>query len=237
MLFKILRLFGLDVPAKIAAARTEFEHRVEEATGYARQATLTAAIVAAISAVAALLFLVAAGVGLCALYRVIAENYGVYPGMGIVAALLIAAGSTLLLVARAKGRSLSELRFGRSLPPTPLPAPERVAPQAPSTLAPPEAEPVSTRETAADLFEPLSFVFSKYVRVPRFGDPVLDQFVEGLKASAHGSADDAVRVAANLIRQGNRTELFATIGGAIALGWLLAKRNGEASLRYITPSS
>jgi hypothetical protein len=34
MLFKILKLLGLDVPAKIAAARTDFEHRVEEAADY-----------------------------------------------------------------------------------------------------------------------------------------------------------------------------------------------------------
>jgi hypothetical protein len=72
MLFEILKLFGLDVPAKIAAARTEFEHRVEDAADYAKQATLTAALVAAFSTVAAFLFIVAAGVGLFALYRVIA---------------------------------------------------------------------------------------------------------------------------------------------------------------------
>jgi hypothetical protein len=45
MLFKVLNLFGFDVPAKIAAARTEFEHRVEDAADYAKQAT-TAAVVA-----------------------------------------------------------------------------------------------------------------------------------------------------------------------------------------------
>jgi hypothetical protein len=46
MLFEILKLFGLDVPAKIAAARTEFEHWVEDAADYAKQATLIAALVA-----------------------------------------------------------------------------------------------------------------------------------------------------------------------------------------------
>ena len=124
MLLKILKLFGLDVPAKIAAARTEFERRVEDAADYAKQATLTAALVAAFSAVAALLFIVAAGVGLFALYRVIAEYYGLYAGLGAVAALLIAAASVLLLAARTRAQSLSELRFVRqssspALPPAP----------------------------------------------------------------------------------------------------------------------
>jgi hypothetical protein len=59
MLFKVLNLFGFDVPAKIAAARTEFEHRVEDAADYAKQATLTAAVVATFSAAAAFLFIVA----------------------------------------------------------------------------------------------------------------------------------------------------------------------------------
>ena len=102
MLFKVLNLFGLDVPAKIAAARTELEHRVEDAADYAKQATLTAALVAAFSAIAAFLFIVAAGVGLFALYCVIAKNYGDYAGMGAVAGLLVATGSVLLLAARTK---------------------------------------------------------------------------------------------------------------------------------------
>jgi hypothetical protein len=48
MLFKILKLFGLDVPAKVAAAKSVIEQRVEEVTGYAKQVTQTAAVVAAL---------------------------------------------------------------------------------------------------------------------------------------------------------------------------------------------
>jgi hypothetical protein len=61
--------------------------------------------------VAAFLFIVSAGVGLLPLYRVIAEYYGVYAGLGAVAGLLIAAASVLLLAARTRVQSLSELRF------------------------------------------------------------------------------------------------------------------------------
>jgi hypothetical protein len=236
MLFKILKLFGLDVPAKVAAAKTEFEHRVEDAADYAKQATLTAALVAAFSAVAAFLFIVAVGVGLFALYRVIAEYYGVYAGLGAVAGLLIAAASVLLLAARTRAQSLSELRFVRqSSSPALPPAPEDAA-QASPTVVPPETEAFSASESAADVFEPLAFAFAKYVRFPALGNPVLDQFVGGLKASAQGTADDAVRRAANLIRHGDRTQLVAIIGGAAALGWLLARQSSETSLRDITSS-
>ena len=236
MLFKILKLFGLDVPGKIAAARTEFEHRVEDAADYAKQATLTAALVAAFSAVAAFLFIVAAGVGLFALYRVIAENYGVYAGLGAVAGLLIAAASVLLLAARTKAQSLSELRFVRRSSSALSPAPERWRLKLHPLVVPPEPEAFSANESAADLFEPLAFAFAKYVKFPILGNPVLDQFVGSLKASAQGTADDAVRRAANLIRHGDRTQLLAMIGGAAALGWLLARQNSQASLRDITPS-
>jgi hypothetical protein len=237
MFFKVLNLFGLDVPAKIAAARTEFEHRVEDAADYAKQAALTAALVAAFSGVAAFLFVVAAGVGLFALYRVIAENYGVYAGLGAVAGLLIAAASLLLLAARTRAQSLSELRFVRqSSSPALPPAPEKVAAQALPTRVPPETGAFSANESAADLFGPLAFGLAKYVRFPVLGNPVLDQFVGSLKASAQGTADDAVRRAANLIRHGDRTQLLAMIGGAAALGWLFARQNTHASLRDITPS-
>jgi hypothetical protein len=234
MLFKILKLFGLDVPAKIAAARNEFEHRVEDAADYAKQATLSVALAAAFSAVAAFLFIVAAGVGLLALYRVIAEYYGVYAGLGALIGLLIAAASLLLLAARTRVQTLSGLRLVRR-PFAPSPAPEQVASEASPTLVRPDTA-FSANESAADLFEPLAFAFAKYVRFPVLGNPVLDQFVGGLKASAQGTADDAVRRAADLIRYGSRTQLLATIGGATALGWLLARQNSPASLRDITPS-
>lgn len=237
MLFKILNLFGLDVPAKIAAARAEFDHRVEDAAAYAKEATLTAGLVAAFSAVAAFLFVVAAGVGLFALYRVIAEYYGVYAGLGAVAGLLIAAASVLLLAARTRAQSLSELRFVRpSSSPALKPAPEKAVAQASPARVPPDTGAFPADELAADLFDPLVFAFGKYVKFPSLGNPVLDQFVGSLKASARGTADDAVRRAANLIRHGDRTQLLAMIGGAAALGWLLARQNTQASLRDITPS-
>jgi hypothetical protein len=237
MLFKILKLFGLDVPAKIAAARAELEQRVEEASDYAKQATLAAALVAALSAVAAFLFVVAAGVGLFALYRAIADHYGVYAGLGSVAGLLVVAGSVLLLAANTRAQALSNLRLvGRSSSAASSPAPERLTPQAAPTPPPAEDFSAAPNESASDLFEPLAFAFAKYVKFPAFENPVLDQFVGRLKTSAQGTVDDAVRRAANLIRHGNRTQLLAMVGGAAALGWLLARQNNAASPRDITPS-
>ena len=52
MLFKILRLFGLDVPAKIEAVKAGFEEGVEQATDHVKQVAQEAAIIAAFSLVA-----------------------------------------------------------------------------------------------------------------------------------------------------------------------------------------
>ena len=100
----------------------------------------------------------------------------------------------------------------------------------------PGALAAEAKESANDLFGPLAFVFAKYLRFPVLGNPVLDQILGSLRASAEGTADDAVRRATNLIRHGGRTQLLAMIGGAAFVGWLLARQNGEASSRDITPS-
>lgn len=46
-MFKILKLFGLDVPAKVDAAKALIEQRAEEVAAYAKQAMQTAAVIAA----------------------------------------------------------------------------------------------------------------------------------------------------------------------------------------------
>jgi hypothetical protein len=121
----------------------------------------------------------------------IAENYGVYAGLSMVTGLLIAAALALLLAARARAQTLSNLRiFSQSFSPT---ARDTSAPQAAPVLAPtsPRAFGAESNESAGDLFEPLAFAFAKYVRFPELGNPVLDQFVGSLRASAQGTADDA----------------------------------------------
>jgi hypothetical protein len=239
MLFNILKLFGLDVPAKIAAAKSEIEQRVEEATGYAKQVTRTAAIVAALSAVSACLLTLAAGVGLFALYRMIAEHYGVNAGLGIVAGVLIAAALMLILAAQTKAHSLSNLRIFRQSSPSSLTSPPPhetlvTRPEAAPIIAPPS--PSESNESAGDLFEPLAFVFAKYVKFPILGNPVLDQLAGDLRASARGTADDAMQRAAHLVRHGDRTHLIAMLGGAAIVGWLLARQNREGLMRDITPA-
>src|SRR5262249_46309695 len=231
MLFKILKLFGLDVPAKVAAAKSVIEQRAEEVAQYAGQAMQTAAVIAALSALAGVLGAMAVGVGLYALYRLDADSYGVYAGLGVVGGVLVAAAVILFLFARAKGQSLSRRRIFKPLSPFPAaassPAPGLAAARPASIFAPGEARPDRDR----DLLEPLAFLLAKYIKYPALGDPVLDQLVGNLRATARGTADEAVERAANLLRHGDRKQLLVLLGGAVFVGWLLARQEADIRLR------
>jgi len=233
MLFKILKLFGLDVPAKVAAAKSVIEQRAEEVAEYAGHTMQTAAVIAALSAFAGVLGAMAVGVGLYALYRLDADSYGVYAGLGVVGGVLVAATLILFLIARAKGQSLSNRRIFKPLSPFPTPASSpapSVAATGPASVlshAPGEAGP----EPAQDLLEPLAFLLAKYIKYPALGHPVLDGLVGDLQATARGAADEAVERAANLVRHGDRNQLLVLLGGAAFVGWLLARQDPDIRLR------
>jgi hypothetical protein len=85
-------------------------------------------------------------------------------------------------------------------------------------------------DSASDLIEPLAFLLGKYVRYPALGHSVLDDLVAKLRVSARGPADEAVERAANLMRHGDRSQLFILLGGAAFIGWLLSRQNPEITL-------
>jgi hypothetical protein len=239
MLFNILKLIGLDVPAKVAAAKSMIEQRVEEVTDYAKQATQAAAVIAALSAVAGVLVAMAVGVGLFALYRAVAESYGVNAGLGVVAGILIVAALILLLIARTKGQSLSNRHIFEPLRPLATAAPSAAAPAvaAPSLAHAPS--PASFEGvpavSAGDLIEPLAFLLRRYLKYPALGHPMLDELVGNLRNTARGTADEAVERAANLLRYGDRRQLFMLLGGAAVVGWVLARQSPDERLHDATP--
>jgi hypothetical protein len=227
MLFKLLKLFGLDVPAQVAAAKSVIEQRAEEVAQYAGQTVQIAAVISALSALAGVLGAMAVGVGLYALYRVDADAYGVYAGLGVVGAVLVAGALILFLIARAKGQSLSRRRIFKPLSPFPIAPYSSASVVASASPAPDYSHsPAESRpEPARDLLEPLALLLPKYIKYPALGHPVLDQLVGNLQVTARGTADEAVERAANLVRYGDRTQLLALLGSAAFGGWLLARHN------------
>jgi hypothetical protein len=126
MLFKIPKLFGFDVRAEIAAVsgqieqrvaavRSQIEQRVDELEWRARHAAPTVAIIVGLWTFSGLLFTMAVGVGLIALYRAEAETHGVNMALAVVATALVAAALILLVIARMMGKSLSKTRAAKVL--------------------------------------------------------------------------------------------------------------------------
>jgi hypothetical protein len=216
MLFKLLKLFGLDVHAEIAAVKGEITRRVDDAADRARHLALGAAVIAALATFAGLLFVTAIGVGLFALYCYVEATYGTDVALGILAAVLVGAMLILLGVASLVARSL------KGTPRSAVGA--DVAGAIPRAAPPPQLAPeavVAPPMSSGDLVDPLTLVLGLFAKDSKLGHPTLDQFVTGLPNGA--TPDEAVAQALGVIRNGDRTQLAIILGAAVAAGWLLAR--------------
>jgi hypothetical protein len=236
MLLKILKLFGLDVPAKFEAAKASLELRVEQTADQIKQAAREAAVIAVLSALATIICAMAFAVGLIALYRLTADAYGDYAALGVVGGILVAAAAVLAAVVVVKAKSLGPMRprhgagkaeaaLESTVARTTEADADRTIPQSSGysrTAAAPEVIPVAS---ARDLVEPLAFFLSRYVKFPMVGNPVVDELVGNLRATARGSAHEAVDRTANVIRYGSRSSLVLVLTGTTFLAWLLARNS------------
>jgi hypothetical protein len=217
MLYRILKLFGLDVPAKIEAVKAEIEFRVDVINAQAKHAARETAIVAAVSTTAMLLVVMAIVVGLIALYRWTAEYYGDLAGLGIDELILVSAVLVLGGVAMVKSKSLF-------LPSEDLPQRPRVLATTPETSASTyEWVPETPVASAADLVEPLTFLASVYFKFPTLGNPALDDAIGHLRAATRGSAGEAISRAANVVRYGSGANQAAVLAGMAFFGWLVTQ--------------
>ena len=250
MLFKILKLFGIDVPAKIEAVKADLEQRIDEATGHVKEVAQQAAIIAVLSALAAVTAVFALGIGLLALYWWIAENYGPYAGLGTVGGFLLIVAVTLAIVVARKGKELTGERpvsssdqsamvggvgstdgaeFGPGIG---APVGETSAPASMASAVPPSA-PVRDRTrpaapaaaSANELAEPIAFILSKFVKYPSVGDPAVDALLSNLRVAAQGATSEAIGRAADVVKGGDRAQLALVLGSAALIGWLLGNQS------------
>jgi hypothetical protein len=255
MLFKILKLFGLDVPAKIEAVKASLEQRVEQATDHVKWVAQEAAVIAALSAVAFITALMAVCVGLIALYFWVANAYGMYAALGVVAAVLVVVTVALGAAAAVKARSMASngAMPQRTTAGTVITASDpdviehAAAAEAAATQlrsegiasafdagasasppSAPRARPAGA-VSSRDLVEPLAYLFPKVVKFPNLGNPAVDELIGNLATAARGTADEAVDRAANVIREGNRASLIVVLTGAAVAGWMLARQSRRSS--------
>jgi ABC-type multidrug transport system fused ATPase/permease subunit len=231
MFFKILKLFGLDVPARTAEIRIAFEERVELVKDHVNRTAQAAAVLAALFVLAGLAALAALGVGLIALYSWVSLSYGQFYGFAAVGGVLIFLAVIMFASAMIKSNSWSAESAGRAaakqLKLVQAHA-ERVAAAAEAIERPairPLPPPTQSLGaiSASDLVEPLTLILSKMIKFPTLGNPLLDELLVHLRGSAQGVADEAIEGVGNAVRYGDRPQLAAALGGAILVGWLLAR--------------
>jgi hypothetical protein len=185
MLFKILKLFGLDVPAKVDAAKAVIEQCVDEVADRAKHLALSSAIIVALSTFAGLFCTMAIGVGLFALYRTETAMYGVDIALAVVTAVLVIAALILVGIAVMIGKRLSRARASGPAEDAARSAPAACAfGSADRAQINPPAPSAMPTDSANDLIEPLAFLLGKYVRYPALGHPVLDDLVAKLRVLA-----------------------------------------------------
>jgi len=235
MLFKFLKLFGLDVPANMEAAKASLDLRFEHAKDDFTRMAVQAAVIAALLAFAAFAGAMALGVALIALYQWTAEEAGVYAGLGAVGAALIVVASILAIVAAIRSRS-----FGRVDQRSDATSPAGVtfdtgsvpsvtdagANESGSVLGfSDSATPAPSKASTSDLVSSMAFFLSKVVKYPRAGNPIVDELIGNLRNTAHGTAEEAIARAADVIRKGDRFHLVIVLSGAAIIGWLLARQS------------
>jgi hypothetical protein len=248
ILFKTLKLFGLDIPAKIEAVKASLELRVEQTTDHVKRVAQEAAVIAAFSAVATVTAAMAVGVGLIALYRWTADAHGVYAGLGVVGVFLVVVTAIFATAATIKGKSLgaNRIKFPRHAAGTAGVTSDPDAIMSASAGDAPATEPHSSTHSrgpatgatsaapaasASDLVEPLAFFLSKFAKYPSIGDPVVDELIGNLRATAQGAADEALARAANVVRHGDRKDLAVVLTGAVFVGWLLTHHSQQLPLK------
>jgi ABC-type multidrug transport system fused ATPase/permease subunit len=227
MLFKIIKLFGIDLPARMAEVRINLEDRFDLAKDSVEYAAQRAAVLATLFFLAGLAALSAFGVGLVALYSWVSTNYGQFYGFAAIGAVLLFIAIVMYAIAirktkswrgesmrriAAKKRELAQVRADRVA--ATMEAFERPA------LPPPER---SAGVTAA--IEPLAWALSKTIKLPAMENPAMDDLFARLQSSARDVAEDTVEGLVRAVRYGDRPQVFAALGGAMFVGWFLGRHN------------
>jgi hypothetical protein len=238
MLFRILKLLGLDVPAQVEAAKTSLELRVEQAVSQGKWLAQKAAVIFALYTLAGMTGVLAVGIGLIGLYRWASQEWGADTSLAIIGGVLVLLTVVFVAVAAIKGKSLASEGIGmRSDAPKPTanlaalmgaPATDADAASAFGSgasmdFAHSSAMSMVPSTSASDLVQPLAAFLKKIGKYPGAGNPVVDDLIENMGATARGTAEEVIDRAAKMIRYGDRGQVVIVMTGAAFVGWLLTR--------------
>jgi uncharacterized membrane protein len=233
MLFRILKLFGIDIPARMAEVRIDLEERFDLAKDSVQQAVQTAAVLATLFLLAGLAALVAFAVGLIALYSWVSSNFGQFYGFATIDGMLLLIAIITFAIAinkvnswrdentrrvTAERRDLAQAHAERVAAAT-------EALEAPKIMPLPPLPQTSGATAASDLIEPLVWALSGTIKLPTLGNPAMRELFARLRSSAGGVAEETVEGLVRAVRSGDRPQLLAVLGGAMFVGWFLGRQD------------
>jgi hypothetical protein len=231
MLIRIFKLLGFDLPAKMAEVQIGIEERLELAKDQVSQTAQAVAVLTALFALAAIALLSAFAVGLIALYSWVALNHGQFYGFAavgfsltLIAVVLFSAGMSKAKSRGAEGAAqatAAKIRLAQAHVERVDAAAAAIEQRVVATLP---APPLSST-SFSDLVEPLTPVLSRMVKLPKFGNPFLEKLLVHLRGSARVVGDEALQGVAHSVRYGDRPHMSAVLGGAVLVGWMLARHH------------
>jgi len=239
LLLNLLKVLGLDIPARVAELKARIEQRVEDAADQAVHVVQDIAVTVALVCCAAITALAAIAVGLVALARWVADLYGPFAGLAAVGGLLLLVTVILAVVAVRRPRSARRVKSPAEVLQS---AAKRSATYADAArrLHAAQAEPAdaggltsaaaSTPQGGAgssmgDFGKLIGFLLPLLISAaPASGGGLMGTLSAAWRSGAHRAAGETLEGAAKMVREGDRTNLLAAVGAAVLFGWLVSGR-------------
>ena len=200
LLLNLLKVFGLDIPARVAELKARIEQRVEDAADQAVHVVQDIAVTVALVCCAAITALAAIAVGLVALARWVADLYGPFAGLAAVGGLLLLVTVILAVVAVRRPRSARRVTAAST-------------PQG------------GAGSSMGDFGKLIGFLLPLLISAaPASGGGLMGTLSAAWRSGAHRAAGETLEGAAKMVREGDRTNLLAAVGAAVLFGWLVSGR-------------
>ncbi|MCC6468392.1 MAG: phage holin family protein [Alphaproteobacteria bacterium] len=201
MLHRFLRIFGVEIDYEIERVKYRLEllrrQTIVDLKAYGQDAGIVVGLMAAAGAMMLGVCLIA----LVALYSYVAQRYGYYAGLGVLAAILF--GGALILYSIGRGRAVQL----SAAPPQPLEPPVR----------PIEAPPLANARDGVHA-EGWNLGLARLVPPPGPDATALETVVHRVSVHAAEAAEKAVDHAAHTVRTGSRGAVLTTLGLAMLVG-------------------